>query len=300
MYSTDLKRIALNLYYKINSLRKVAQIIETSHSTISRWKNYTARGRKEINGKLQTKPILDAISLYVMSHPFTDCNDLKKMIKTQFDLEISKELVRLSIKKLGFTRKRARYCSYPKHYDEKLEMFLKLRSSFVQQGREFVSIDETSFGRNFKPASGYSLKGKRLMIQKKFVRITNQSVVSAASLNKLFWYQQPKPFTSQTFIGFLKTLPFPEKTVILLDNVSFHHSKCVKDLCQDKGWDILYIPPYSPIFNPIEGIFSIVKRHFQKFTHISNAFESVQIRHLQNFFRGSFQATQCVSVESIK
>src|SRR3990170_7918324 len=38
----------------------------------------------------------------------------------------------------------------------------------------------------------------------------------------------------------------------LTDNVSFHKSKKISDLMQNSYNDLLYIPPYSPEFNPIE------------------------------------------------
>lgn len=87
-------------------------------------------------------------------------------------------------------------------------------------------------------------------------------------------------------------LDYPENTVILMDNVSFHHSKRVIEFLEFKNWDVLFTPPYSPVFNPIEGVFSIVKRYYQKFLHIENAFKSVTENHIKAFFDGSFKATK--------
>ena len=52
MYSSDLKKVALNLYFRIFSLRKVASLLNTSFSTISRWKNF-----KKIDRKLRPKKL---------------------------------------------------------------------------------------------------------------------------------------------------------------------------------------------------------------------------------------------------
>ena len=49
---------------------------------------------------------------------------------------------------------------------------------------------------------------------------------------------------------------WPEpKSVLIMDNASFHHSDRVKQLCSDAGVRLLYLPPYSPDFNPIRGVF---------------------------------------------
>lgn len=76
-----------------------------------------------------------------------------------------------------------------------------------------------------------------------------------------------------------------------MDNVRFHHSHKVKHLAAARNWDILYVPPYSPIFNPIEGVFSIVKRHYQRNLNINDAFLAVNAKHIEGFFRYSFTAT---------
>jgi transposase len=49
-------------------------------------------------------------------------------------------------------------------------------------------------------------------------------------------------------------------------------------------------PPYSPVFNPIEGVFSIVKRHYHRHRRIEPAFASVTSDQVAGFFRGSFKA----------
>ena len=80
-------------------------------------------------------------------------------------------------------------------------------------------------------------------------------------------------------MNFLNEMTIPEGTVILLDNVFFHHSKVVKALAQQKKWFLLYTPPYSPWYNPIEGVFSIAKRAYYQGKNIEEAFECVTRSH---------------------
>ncbi len=83
---------------------------------------------------------------------------------------------------------------------------------------------------------------------------------------------------------FLEGLDLPEKSVILLDNVSFHHSRSVYNIASKRSWDLLFVPPYSPWFNPIEGIFSIIKRHYYENGDINEAFKAVKASHCKAFF----------------
>ena len=45
----------------------------------------------------------------------------------------------------------------------------------------------------------------------------------------------------------------------LTDNHAAHHVAGVEEIVEAAGAILLYLPPYCPELNPIEGIFSIVK-----------------------------------------
>ena len=45
------------------------------------------------------------------------------------------------------------------------------------------------------------------------------------------------------------------KSVAIMDNCSIHHVNAVTDLFQAAGVMVVFLPPYSPDFNPIELAF---------------------------------------------
>ena len=49
------------------------------------------------------------------------------------------------------------------------------------------------------------------------------------------------------------------KSVLVMDNVSFHHSERISQMCADAGVKLVYLPPYSPDSNPIEEFFAELK-----------------------------------------
>jgi len=55
--------------------------------------------------------------------------------------------------------------------------------------------------------------------------------------------------------------PYPGKrSVVVLDNCSIHHDAEIRELIVDEcGAHLVYLPPYSPDFNPIEEAFSAMK-----------------------------------------
>lgn len=48
--------------------------------------------------------------------------------------------------------------------------------------------------------------------------------------------------------------------VVVMDNVSFHKGKNTQQLIKKTGAKLLFLPPYSPDFNPIEHDFSAIKK----------------------------------------
>lgn len=63
---------------------------------------------------------------------------------------------------------------------------------------------------------------------------------------------------------------WPEpKSVLAMDNASFHYFERVVQMCSDAGVKLIYLPPYSPDLNPIEEFFAELKgsirRHWKKY-----------------------------------
>jgi len=57
----------------------------------------------------------------------------------------------------------------------------------------------------------------------------------------------------------------PEKSVIVLDNASFHKRQDFKDSISSQQHTLLYLPPYSPDLNPIEKKWAQIKSIRRKF-----------------------------------
>lgn len=51
---------------------------------------------------------------------------------------------------------------------------------------------------------------------------------------------------------------------IIMDNTCIHHHKSITELIKGRGYKILYLPPYSPDFNPIEHAFSSIKAYVHR------------------------------------
>lgn len=63
--------------------------------------------------------------------------------------------------------------------------------------------------------------------------------------------------TAERFESYLKSDLFPTLSpddIVVMDNMRSHHAKVVKNLLDEKHIQYLYLPPYSPDYNPIENM----------------------------------------------
>ena len=49
-----------------------------------------------------------------------------------------------------------------------------------------------------------------------------------------------------------------------MDNLAAHKVSGVREALEAVGAELIYLPPYSPDFNPIEKAFSQIKAHLRK------------------------------------
>ena len=66
----------------------------------------------------------------------------------------------------------------------------------------------------------------------------------------------------KNFLSYVKNTLIPtlkKGDIVVMDNLSCHKVKGVKEAIEEAGASVLYLPPYSPDFNPIEMMWSKIK-----------------------------------------
>lgn len=79
----------------------------------------------------------------------------------------------------------------------------------------------------------------------------------------------------ERFLEYLRDILVPclrSGDIVVMDNLGSHKVAGVADLIRSAGAEPLYLPPYSPDFNPIEKMWSKLKAYFRK-----RKFRSVEI-----------------------
>jgi transposase len=52
--------------------------------------------------------------------------------------------------------------------------------------------------------------------------------------------------------------------IVIMDNLKAHHAARVRELIEERGATIRFLPPYSPDLNPIEPCWAIVKKELRR------------------------------------
>jgi hypothetical protein len=111
MYSLDLRKVACSLYQKYCSARKVALILEVSHSSICRWVKNIQRKRYSRKPKLCSDFVIDTIKTSLSINPFHSIRSLVQKVKEVCNILVSRELIRCAILKIGFSKKKCKHRS---------------------------------------------------------------------------------------------------------------------------------------------------------------------------------------------
>jgi transposase len=75
------------------------------------------------------------------------------------------------------------------------------------------------------------------------------------------------PITRRTFEMYVERVLVPELrpgSTVIMDNLSSHKGPAVRTMIEAAGGKVLYLPPYSPDFNPIEQAFAKLKALLRK------------------------------------
>jgi transposase len=75
------------------------------------------------------------------------------------------------------------------------------------------------------------------------------------------------PMNGPAFLAYAEQVLAPELhpgDIVVMDNLPSHKISGVREAIERAGARLLFLPPYSPDFNPIENAFSKLKAHLRK------------------------------------
>jgi len=134
---------------------------------------------------------------------------------------------------------------------------------FPVDPRRLIFIDEAGVYLNMTRSYGWSKKGQRVYDLKPGGRSERLNIIGAMSLGGIIASMTVDgSVNSDVFIAYVEQVLVPvlkPNDLVVMDNLSVHKVKQVKQSINAVGADVVFLPPYSPELNPIEECWSKVK-----------------------------------------
>jgi transposase len=129
-------------------------------------------------------------------------------------------------------------------------------------------VDECGTHASLAPIYGYAPKGERLRLSVPRRRGKNTTVLSSMSLGGMGpTLAVEGATTAAVFEAYVEQVLAPSLRagqVVVMDNLGAHRPKKVRELIEGRGSELLYLPSYSPDYNPIEEAFAKIKQHLRR------------------------------------
>ena len=161
-----------------------------------------------------------------------------------------------------------------------------------------VFIDESGAKTNLTRTRGRAPRGERVIERVPHGHWQTTTVISAVRTSGPCASMVVSGATdSDVFRCYVQHVLVPQLKpgdVVVLDNLQPHKASGVREMIEAAGATLLYLPPYSPDFNPIENMWSKVKqflrsvgaRSFESLLEaIAAALRAVKVNDCLGFFR---------------
>ena len=130
--------------------------------------------------------------------------------------------------------------------------------------QSLVYIDESGVEMSDCKDRGWGKKNEKLVGKKsgKYYERTNiiAGYVSHKSIAPMIFNGSCTTKLFKTWVEEFLIKELQAGQFVVMDNAAFHRSQKARDLIQSVGCKVIFLPPYSPDFNPIEKFWANMKR----------------------------------------
>jgi hypothetical protein len=190
---------------------------------------------------------------------------MQEYVEEKHGISVSRYIISRALKRVEHTHKKLKYRAAQRNQLLRESWKAKIATFKASQ---LVFLDESGANpRTGNRRYGWSPKGRECITDQELKRTANWSLLPAYSLDGYIGahiYQGS--FNADRFEDFIIDVVLPQcqafpndRSVIILDNASIHNTDGINRACLRAGVILLFLPPYSPDFNPIELSFHDLK-----------------------------------------
>lgn len=161
--------------------------------------------------------------------------------------------------------------------------------------KRLVFVDESSTNIAFTPRYGRAPKGERAYGKAPRNWGKNVTLISSITLEGMGPSLSIEGSSDTESFGlYMRNVLAPQLEsgqIVLMDNLSVHKSKWVRELIEERGCELWLLPSYSPDLNPIEQ---------EGFSKVKNLLRKAKARTLEALFEVTGWTLRAVSKEDAR
>jgi transposase len=152
--------------------------------------------------------------------------------------------------------------------DEFLRCAWKVTIAKELDPRRLVFVDEMGTNTSLSALYAWAPKGERAHCSVPRNRGPNTTLLSSMTLEGMGSSLAVEGATTaavfETYVERILAPSLEGGQVVVMDNLTAHKGERVKELIEQRDCELLYLPPYSPDFDPIQEAFSKIKGMVRK------------------------------------
>jgi transposase len=133
----------------------------------------------------------------------------------------------------------------------------------VVEPERLIFVDECGAHTSLSPIYGYAPRGQRLRLSVPRKRGKNMSLLSSMTLSGIGPSLAVEGATTAVvFEAYVEQVLAPslrKGQIVVMDNLGAHRPNRIRELIEERGCELVYLPSYSPDYNPIEEAFAKIK-----------------------------------------
>ncbi len=286
-YSLDFRQKVVTAYkLGLGSIRQLAEQFmlspATVHSYIKQYQETQELTPKKPGpkrpGKLEA--YRDFIVKMVKDYPDWTVRQYREHLLNQKDVYVSVGGMCEFLQKEGLTLKKT-YRAEKVVTDAGRQSRVDYRSRIQDVPQEkLIFLDETAFWVGMMRNMARSECGQKAFCLRPFYKGRKMTLIGAISIKGVVAKKAIiGSMKGEDFLDFVANDLVPQLQpgdVVVMDNLNIHKKSGVAELIASAGAKVEYLPPYSPDFNPIEMLWSMVKSMVRMFpTRAMSALEQL-------------------------
>jgi transposase len=250
--------------------------VQTVRAVLRRWEedgNVEDRGRKTREREMD-KSHVDVLLEIVTKNPWLYLDEIADSLYERCKVRYQPQYCWKVLHAEGFSRKKMQRVAQQRDEEKRHLFFLRL-SEILTDRSQLVFLDETARDdAKLRRMRGWGKGKARVECRSLHTHGSHISILALYGLSGFISHDWKKgAYKAHDFMAAFETMVVPHlgqypgpNSILVLDNCTIHHSyeQELVSLVHSVGAEVIFLAPYSPIDNPIEFAFGVMKSYWAR------------------------------------